>query len=46
MCAGIEAREGVLGHEDADHNDVSFTRADTPAGISGAIQELGEHEAA
>ena len=44
MCAGIEARKGVLSHEDTDHNDISFARAETPTGIPGTIQELGEHE--
>jgi len=44
VCAGIEACEGVLSHEDTNHNDVSFARADTPTGISGAIQELSEHK--
>ena len=44
VCTGIEACEGVLSHEDTDHNDISFARADTPAGISGTIQELGEHK--
>jgi hypothetical protein len=45
VCAGIKACEGVLSHEDAYHNDVSFARADTPAGISGVIQKLGEYKA-
>lgn len=45
VSAGIEAREGVLSHEDAYHNDVSFARADTPPGVSSVIQELGEHKA-
>jgi len=46
VCAGIEACKGILGHEDTDHNDVSFARADTPTGIPGVIQKLGEHKAA
>jgi len=46
VCTGIEACEGVLGHEDTDHNDVSFARADTPTGIPGVIQKLGEHKVA
>ena len=45
VCASVEAREGVLSHEDANHNDVSFARSDTPTGISGTIQELGEYKA-
>ena len=45
VCACIKAREGVLSHEDTYHDDVSFARADAPAGISGIIQKLGEHKA-
>jgi len=44
VCAGIKACEGVLSHKDTNHNDISFARADTPTGISGTIQELGEHK--
>lgn len=46
VCACIEAGEGVLSHEDTYHSDISFARADTPAGISGIIQKLSEHKAA
>lgn len=41
----IKARESVLGHEDTYHDDISFARADTPAGVSGIIQKLGEYKA-
>lgn len=43
--AGVEARKGVLSHEDANHNNVSFARTNAPAWISGVVQKLGEHKA-
>ena len=45
MRTGIEAGNGVLSHEDAYENNVCFTRADAPTGISGVIQKVGEHKA-
>ena len=44
MCACIKAGEGVLSHEETYHSDVSFARADTPAGIPGVVQKLSEHK--
>ena len=34
-----------MSHENTYHDDVSFSRADTPAGISSVIQELSEYKA-
>ena len=45
MCAGIKAREGILSHKDTNHDDISLARADTPTGVSGVIQKVGEYEA-
>ena len=35
-----------MSHDDTDHSDISFARADTPTRISGVVQKLGEHKAA
>lgn len=44
MCTGVKAGKGVLSPEDPYQNDVSFSCADAPTGISGVIQKLGEHK--
>ena len=42
--AGVEPCKGVLSHEYANHNDISFARADTPTRIPRVVQKLGEHK--
>lgn len=44
VCASVESCKGILSHENANHNDISFARAHTPAGVSGIVQKFGEHK--